>query len=106
MLRKLEAQGVQVITMCLGTTLYFKKLYRASSDPHGAESGLKKLRPPISFKKTDKMVRQIGEWGPIKLGEAIGMLVNLDLELRTKSSTPSRAMLERVMIRLSLMPRR
>ena len=106
LLRKLEAQGVQVITMCLVTTLYFKKLYRASSDPYGTESGLKKLRPPISFKKTDKMVRQIGEWGPIKLAEAIGMLVDLDLELRTKSSTPNRAMLERVMIRLSLMPRR
>ena len=28
LLSKLEAQGVQVITLCIGTTLYFKKLYK------------------------------------------------------------------------------
>ncbi|MGB0634688.1 MAG: DNA polymerase III subunit delta [Paracoccaceae bacterium] len=106
LLRKLEAQGIQVTTLCIGTTLYFKKLYKASNDPSGTENGLKKLRPPIPFKKADKMVQQIKEWGSRRLAEAISMLVHLDLELRTKSNTPSRALMERVMIRLSLMPRR
>jgi len=105
-LKNLEAQGVQAVSLCLSTTLYFKKLYKASIDPIGIETGVKRLKPPVSFKKTDVMVKQIKLWGSVKLSEAVHMLIDLDLQLRSNSGVPNQSLMERTMIRLSLLSKK
>ena len=105
-LKNLEAQGFQAVCLCVSTTLYFKKLYKASIDPLGIENGVRGLKPPISFKKTDDMVKQIKLWGSVKLSEAIHMLIDLDLELRSNSGMPDQSLMERTMVRLSLLSKK
>tara|TARA_Y100000739_G_scaffold226271_1_gene233542 strand:+ start:1821 stop:2849 length:1029 start_codon:yes stop_codon:yes gene_type:complete len=105
-LKNLEARGFQAVSLCVSTTLYFKKLYKASIDPLGIENGVRGLKPPVSFKKTDDMVKQIKLWGSVRLSEAIHMLIDLDLELRSNSGKPNQSLMERTMIRLSLLSKK
>lgn len=105
-LKNLEARGVRAVSLCVSTTLYFKKLYKASIDPLGVETAVRGLKPPVSFKKADEMVKQTKLWGSVKLSEAVHMLIDLDLELRSNSGIPNQSLMERTMIRLSLLLKR
>jgi len=102
-LAKLESQGINLIRLCTAMTQHFRKLYLASSDPSGPEAGVKKLRPPISFKRANTMVRQVNAWSPNKLTTAISLLTDLDLELRTTTNIPKKAHTERAVIRLAML---
>ena len=106
LLRKLESQGIHLVHICVSTTAHFKKLYRASSDSNGPEMGIRSLRPPVPFNKSARLVRQVKSWNSTKLSQAISLLSNLDIELRSNSNAPNNARIERAMIRLSLMNRK
>jgi DNA polymerase-3 subunit delta len=49
------------------------------------------------------MVRQVRQWGGMRLEKALGVLMDTDLSLRSSSKTPAHAMLERAFIRISMM---
>jgi DNA polymerase-3 subunit delta len=102
-LAKLESQGINLIRLCTAMNQHFRKLYLVASDPSGPEAGVKKLRPPISFKRVNIMVRQVNAWSPKKLTTAISLLTDLDLDLRTTTNIPKKAHTERAVIRLSML---
>ena len=99
-MRKLEAQGVQAVALCIGTTRHFRTLHQI------ATSGLNGLRPPLFGPRRDRMQRQAQGWGLRKLETALGMLVDTDLQLRSSSRAPAMALMERTLIRLSMLARR
>ena len=49
------------------------------------------------------MVRQVRQWGGMRLEKALGVLTDTDLSLRSSSKAPAHAMLERAFIRISMM---
>lgn len=105
-LRRLEAQGVGPVGLCIGAMRHFKTLHIVASDPGGAGSGIGKLRPPVFGPRRDRMQRQASQWGMYKLERALAVLLETDLTLRSSAEVPQMALMERALLRLAWMGRR
>lgn len=102
-LRKLEAQGVQPVGLCIGTMRHFRALHAAASDPGGAAAGMSRLRPPVFGPRRDRMIRQAQKWGVQRLEQALQVLTETDLQLRSSAKAPQMALAERSLIRLAML---
>lgn len=105
-LRRLYAQGVQPVGLCIGAIQHFRRLHTAASDPGGPAAGVGRLRPPAFGPRRDAIVRQAGSWGRDKLERALSDLVATDMTLRSGSKVPLTALVERTLVRLAMMARR
>jgi DNA polymerase-3 subunit delta len=106
-MRKLQSQGVQPVSLCIGATRHFRTLYVAAADPGGAAQGISRMRPPIFGPRRDRMLRQAQAWGAPKLEDALTVLTDTDLQLRSAGQhAPAMALVERTLIRLAMMARR
>ncbi|MCH2250434.1 MAG: DNA polymerase III subunit delta [Cognatishimia sp.] len=104
---KLKAQGTQPVGFCIGATRHFRALYAAASDPGGASQGISRMRPPIFGPRRDRMVRQAQGWGAPKLEQALTILTDTDLQLRSANqSAPAMPLVERALLRLAMLSRR
>jgi len=103
---RLVSQGTQPVGLCIGATRHFRQLYVAASDPGGPATGIGRLRPPVFGARRDRMLRQAQGWGMYKLEQALTMLTDTDLQLRSTSQAPAMALMERTLIRLSMLARR
>jgi DNA polymerase-3 subunit delta len=77
-----------------------------ASDPGGASAGVARLRPPVYGPRRDKIARQVSHWGRDRLEKALTALTDTDLQLRSASTAPQAALMERTLIRLAMMARR
>ncbi|MEP2029607.1 MAG: DNA polymerase III subunit delta [Paracoccaceae bacterium] len=103
-LRKLQAQGVTAVSLCIGATRHFRTLYAAASDPGGPSAGIGRVRPPVFGPRRVKMVRQAQNWGANKLETALTLLTDTDLQLRSAGqNAPALALVERALIRLAML---
>ena len=106
-MRKLLAQGVQPVTLCIAAARHFRTLYAAASDPGGPAQGIGKLRPPVFGPRRDKILRQAQGWPVARLEMALGLITDTDLQLRSAGQhAPAMALVERTLIRLSMLARR
>ena len=106
-MKRLKDQGMQPVTLTIGAARHFKTLFSAASDPGGAANGVGKLRPPVYGPRRDMIVRQAQHWGGRKLQEALTVLTDLDLQLRSAGQrAPAMELVERSLIRLAMMARR
>ena len=106
LLRNLYAQGVTPVTLSIGAMRHFRRLHVVASDPGGPASGAGRLRPPVFGPRRDKVVRQASQWGSDRLEKALTALTDVDLQLRSASTAPQNALMERTLIRLAMMARR
>lgn len=105
LLSRLYAQGTTPVALCIAAMRHFRSLHAAASDPGGPASGIGRLRPPVFGPRRDAMVRQAQNWGRDKLERAVTLLIDTDLQLRSASPAPQHALVERALIRLSMMGR-
>lgn len=105
LLARLEAQGLQPVGLCIATTRHFRTLHMAASDPEGPARGIARARPPVHFKARDRMIRQAKGWGAAKLEDALHLIVETDLTLRSASKAPQMALMERALIKLAYLSR-
>ena len=106
-MKRLRAQGVQPVGLCMAASRHFRTLYAAASDPNGPAQGIARVRPPVFGPRRDRMQRQAQAWGAAKLEEAVTLLTDTDLRLRSAGQTaPDMALVERTLIRLAMMVRR
>lgn len=105
LMRRIEAQGTAPVTLCIATLRHFRALHRAVSDPEGPAQGVGRLRPPVFGPRRDKMMRQAKLWNLSRLEEALHLLIDTDLTLRSSSRAPLMAVMERTLLRLTMMPR-
>ena len=105
-LKRIYAQGVNPVGLCIGATRHFRTLHLVASDPGGPSAGIGRMRPPIFGPRRDAIVRQASNWGRDRLEQALMLLTDTDLQLRSSSRTPQHALVERALIRLALMARR
>jgi DNA polymerase-3 subunit delta len=105
-MKRLHAQGVQPVGLCVAATRHFRALYAAASDPGGPAQGMARARPPVFGPRRDRMQRQAQAWGAPRLEEALTLLTDTDLRLRSAAQTaPGLALVERTLIRLAMMVR-
>ncbi len=105
-LRRLEAQGVGPVSLCINATRHFRTLHAVASDPGGPGSGIGKLRPPVFGPRRDRIQRQASAWGMLKLERALTLLLDTDLTLRSSARVPEMAVMERALLKLAWMGRR
>lgn len=103
LMRRLEGQGVLPVTLCIQALRHFRALHMAASDPGGPGAGLQKAR--VFGPRRDQMQRQASAWGMRSLEGAVTLLLDTDLTLRSASRAPGMAVMERALIRLSMMRR-
>ncbi|MDJ0628098.1 MAG: DNA polymerase III subunit delta [Rhodobacter sp.] len=104
LMQKLAGQGIQPVALCIGATRHFRTLHAATCDPGGAGAGIAKARPPVFGPRRDRMLRQAQGWGRPKLEEALQLLTDTDLHLRSAAQrAPQMALVERTLIRLSML---
>ena len=108
MMRRLEGQGVNPVTLAISALRHFRALHAAASAPGGPAEGIARMRPPIFGPRRDRMLRQAQAWGMERLEQALSTIVETDLRLRSTSRAPAMAVMERALIRLAMMnaPRR
>lgn len=103
---RLASQGAQPVTLLIMATRHFRALHAAASDPGGAVQGIARARPPIFGPRRDRMLRQAQSWGSRKLEQALQMILDTDLALRSAGQTaPQLALVERTFIRLAMLAR-
>jgi DNA polymerase III subunit delta len=105
-LRRLYAQGVGPVAICIAGLRHFRTLHMVAADPDGPSQGANRLRRPVFGPRRDAVVRQAGNWGRERLEKALGVLIDTDLQLRSASTAPQHALVERALIRLAMMARR
>lgn len=105
-LSRLKAQGVTPVSLCIAALRHFRALHAAASHPGGADAGLSAQRPPVFGPRRDRLKRQLSRWRRPQLETAISMLVDTDLTLRSASTAPQMAVMERTLIRLAMLPGR
>jgi DNA polymerase-3 subunit delta len=105
-LRRLQAQGVGAVGLCIGATRHFRTLHAVASDPGGPGAGIGKLRPPVFGPRRDRIERQASAWGMHKLERALSLLLDTDLMLRSTAEVPEMAVMERALLRIAWMGRR
>lgn len=102
---RIQTQGILPVTICISALRHFRALHAAASDPGGAAAGLSRLRPPVFGPRRERMARQAQSWGMRPLEDALHLLLDTDLTLRSSSRAPAMAVMERALIRLAMMPR-
>ncbi len=105
LMQRITTQGILPVTICIAALRHFRALHAASCDPGGAAAGLARLRPPVFGPRRDRMARQAQSWGMRPLEDALHLLLDTDLTLRSSSRAPAMAVMERALIRLAMLPR-
>jgi DNA polymerase-3 subunit delta len=105
-LRRLYAQGVGPVALCIAAARHFRALHQIATTPGGPAEGAGQLRPPVFGPRRDALVRQAQAWGVEALERAITQLVETDLRLRSASLAPGHALVERTLLRLAMGVRR
>ncbi|MDW4549347.1 DNA polymerase III subunit delta [Defluviimonas sp. D31] len=106
LMRRLEGQGVNPVTLSIAAMRHFRTLHMAASAPGGPSEGITRMRPPVFGPRRDRMLRQAQNWGMHRLENALGILTDTDLTLRSASRAPAMAVMERALIRLAMLGRR
>jgi DNA polymerase-3 subunit delta len=106
LLQRLEGQGVNPVTLCIGAMRHFRALHSAASAPGGAAEGMARMRPPIFGPRRERMLKQVQSWGIHRLEQALGLITDTDLALRSSTRAPAMAVMERALIRLAMLNRR
>ena len=101
LMTRLAAEGVGPVTVAIQALRHMRTLLAVASDPNGVQAGLAALRPPVGGARRQALSRAAESWRRDRIEDALMALVGLDLELRSGSKVPDRALLERVLIRLA-----
>jgi DNA polymerase-3 subunit delta len=106
-MQRLTAQGVAPVTLLIMGMRHFRTLFAIASAPGGPAQGIGKLRPPIFGPRRDRMLRQAQSWSSARLDEALKLLMDTDLALRSAGQkAPQMALVERAFVRLAYLGRR
>jgi DNA polymerase-3 subunit delta len=103
LVRRLEGQGVLPVTICIAMLRHVRLLHGVLADPAGVASALGRAR--VNFRLRDAMERQARTWDLPSVEQALALLVETDLTLRSSSRAPGMAVMERTLIRLAMLRR-
>ncbi len=103
-LNRLEAQGVQPVTLCLSLQRHFKLLLTLKNYEGSPTEAISNQKPPLFGPRRSAIISQLRLWNSVNLKVALANLIELDLNLRTISNNyPALAMTERILIRVAML---
>lgn len=106
-LQRVWAQGTDPVALAIGAIRHFRALHAVAAHPGGVSRGMAALKPPVFGPRRDRMERQAARWGMARAEDALGILVDADLSLRSGGATvPPAALIERALFRVTFLIRR
>lgn len=99
---RLTAAGITPVSLAIAAGGLLRQLLAAAAHPGGAQGGLSALRPPVFGARRDAMIAILRRWTAPRLAEALSDVHALDRQLRSAGQRPGPAMMERLLLRLSL----
>ncbi|WP_425098123.1 DNA polymerase III subunit delta [Tropicibacter sp. S64] len=106
-MQRLAAQGVAPVTLLIMGMRHFRVLFALASAPGGPAQGIGRLRPPLFGPRRDRMLRQAQGWRVARLEEALELIMETDLTIRSAGQkAPAMALVERAFVRLAYMATR
>lgn len=87
------------VAMALGRA--FRQLHALAASPDGAEGALNRMRPPLYGPRRDALLRASRLWRGAQLEAALAHILDAELLLRATNEVPERALVERLVVRLS-----
>lgn len=103
MMQRLAGQGVNPVTLCLAAERHFRALHALVTDPGGPAAGIGRLRPPVFGPRRDRLLAQARGWNGAQVEQALTLLFEADLGLRSSPRVPAMALLERAFVRLAML---
>lgn len=100
---RLSGQGTQAVGLCIAAARHFRALHAAKIHPKGPGAGLAAQRPPVFGPRRDRMQAQVRMWRLDRLERGLRLLTETDLTLRSATPVPGMALMERTLVRLSMM---
>jgi len=102
-LGRMSGQGANPTSITIMLGRHFRALHAAATAPGGADGALSRARPPVFGPRKDAMLRQIRDWGKDRLEQALSIVMDTELTLRSSKPYPQMAVLERALIRLAML---
>ena len=103
LVRRLASQGSGAVALTVAAGRHFRAIHAAAALPGGVAA----LRPPVMGPRRDALARQARRWGPARAEEALAILTDTDLALRSAGArAPDLALVERALIRVAMLGRR
>jgi DNA polymerase-3 subunit delta len=104
LLNRLAAEGTAPIQILRGAQRHFLRLYEAASlmgaENIGAGEAIKRLRPPVFFKKEEAMAAQLRRWSAPRIARALALL--LEAEAKGKNTgMPAELLAQRALLSLA-----
>lgn len=85
---------------------HFRLLHAAATAADGPEAALARARPPVFGPRRARLAAQAKGFEPRRLEEAIALVTETDLALRSGRPVPAAALVERMLVRLAMLRRR
>lgn len=106
MFARLAAQGATPVSICIAAQRLFRTLLILVSHPDGPEAAMSRVRPPIFGPRRAMMTEAARRWTPRAVEEALSLLMETDMTLRSSAPVPAAAIMERTLIRIAMLGRR
>ncbi|MBP7241644.1 DNA polymerase III subunit delta [Amaricoccus sp.] len=84
---------------------HFRALHAAACAPDGPDAALARARPPVFGPRRTRMASQARRLGRQRLEEALALITDADLALRSSRPPPGLALAERLLVRIAAMKR-
>lgn len=102
---RFEAQAASLPGLVRILTMHMARLHRAQAlmaDGMDAQTAMGKLRPPVFWKARDSFASQLRAWPRPAVEDAFAQLAGLEGTLRSGSTMPERALIERTLMRIAM----
>ena len=102
-LDRLLHEGTSPITLIRGLQRHFTRMHQAASamaEGKSADQAMASLRPPPHFRVSGRMKGQLSRWSADKLGTALELLLNAEMDCKT-TGLPAPEICGRVVLQLT-----
>ncbi len=103
LLFKLNTKGQNPTSTYVIVNQYFRNLHMLAIQPSNIEQTLSRMRPPVFGARRSKLISNSKKWGVKRLEKALTLLHESGLALRSSKSIPQHAIIDRTLIKISMM---
>lgn len=99
---KLNTKGQSPTSTYIIVNQHFKNLHMLAIQPSNIEQALSGIRPPVFGAKRTKLISDSKKWGVKRLEQALTLLHESGLALRSSKPAPQQAIIDRTLIKISM----
>ena len=103
LLLKLNTKGQTPTSTYIIINQYFRNLHMLAIQPSNIEQAISRIRPPVFGDRRNKLLSNSKKWGVKRLEKALTLLHENGLTLRSSKPIPQQAVIDRTLIKISMM---